>query len=154
VPLSLKAGCDGQRRSIVSEQVYHFGFGVDARYVKYAGVLMTNLVHQHLGQPLCFHLACDGIGEEDKRRLDAFTMLYRNVELYIYDMTKMLDRLNQIRSDAPQRLHRSVLLRVLLPAYVPQNVERLVYMDADMICLRPLDELFRLELGDNAVAAV
>lgn len=138
----------------MSEQVYHFGFGVDARYVKYAGVLMTNLVHQHLGQPLCFHLACDGIGEEDKRRLDAFTMLYRNVELYIYDMTKMLDRLNQIRSDAPQRLHRSVLLRVLLPAYVPQNVERLVYMDADMICLRPLDELFRLELGDNAVAAV
>lgn len=82
----------------MSEQVYHFGFGVDARYVKYAGVLMTNLVHQHLGQPLCFHLACDGIGEEDKRRLDAFTMLYRNVELYIYDMTKMLDRLNQIRS--------------------------------------------------------
>ena len=80
----------------MSEQVYHFGFGVDARYVKYAGVLMTNLVHQHLGQPLCFHLACDGIGEEDKRRLDAFTMLYRNVELYIYDMTKMLDRLNQI----------------------------------------------------------
>lgn len=66
MPLSLKAGCDGQRRSIVSEQVYHFGFGVDARYVKYAGVLMTNLVHQHLGQPLCFHLACDGIGEEDR----------------------------------------------------------------------------------------
>lgn len=115
---------------------------------------MTNLVHQHLGQPLCFHLACDGIGEEDKRRLAAFTMLYRNVELYIYDMTKMLDRLNQIRSDAPQRLHRSVLLRVLLPVYVPQNVERLVYMDVDMICLRPLDELFKLEMGNNAVAAV
>lgn len=138
----------------MSEQVCHFGFGVDARYVKYAGVLMTNLVHQHLGQPLCFHLACDGIGEEDKRRLAAFTMLYRNVELYIYDMTKMLDRLNQIRSDAPQRLHRSVLLRVLLPVYVPQNVERLVYMDVDMICLRPLDELFKLEMGNNAVAAV
>lgn len=138
----------------MSEQVCHFGFGVDARYVKYAGVLMTNLVHQHLGQPLCFHLACDGIGEEDKRRLAAFTMLYRNVELYIYDMTKMLDRLNQIRSDAPQRLHRSVLLRVLLPVYVPQNVERLVYMDVDMICLRPLDELFKLEMGNNALAAV
>ena len=28
----------------MSEQVYDFGFGVDANYVKYAGVLMTNLV--------------------------------------------------------------------------------------------------------------
>lgn len=55
----------------MSEQVYHFGFGVDARYVKYAGVLMTNLVHQHLGQPLCFHLACDGTA----RRISAGWML-------------------------------------------------------------------------------
>lgn len=74
-------------------------------------------------------------------------MLYRNVELYIYDMTKMLDRLNQIRSDAPQRLHRSVLLRVLLPAYVPQNVERLVYMDADMICLAAAGRAFQAGTG-------
>lgn len=56
----------------MSEQVYHFGFGVDARYVKYAGVLMTNLVHQHLGQPLCFHLACDGASA---RRISAGWML-------------------------------------------------------------------------------
>ena len=33
----------------MSEQVYDFGFGVDANYVKYAGVLMTNLVLQHPG---------------------------------------------------------------------------------------------------------
>ncbi len=138
----------------MKEQVYHFGFGVDANYVKYAGVLMTNLLYQHREQPLCFHLACDGITEEDRRRLDAFTMQHSNVKLYIYDMTESLDRLNQIRSEAPQRLHRSVLLRVLLPQYVPQEVKRLVYMDADMICLRRLDELFELNLGRNAAAAV
>lgn len=138
----------------MKEQVYHFGFGVDANYVKYAGVLMTNLLYQHREQPLCFHLACDGITEEDRRRLDAFTMQHSNVRLYIYDMTESLDRLNQIRSEAPQRLHRSVLLRVLLPQYVPQEVKRLVYMDADMICLRRLDELFELDLGRNAAAAV
>ena len=65
----------------MSEQVYDFGFGVDANYVKYAGVLMTNLVLQHPGRQLHFHLACDGINEEDRQRLDTFIKLYRNVEL-------------------------------------------------------------------------
>ena len=43
----------------------HFAFGVDANYVKYARVLMTNLVHQHIGRALCFHLAYDGMQKED-----------------------------------------------------------------------------------------
>lgn len=45
----------------MSEKVYHFGFGVDANYVKYAGILMTNLTELHPRQRLCFHFACDGI---------------------------------------------------------------------------------------------
>ena len=49
---------------------YHFAFGVDANYVKYAGVMMTSIVWNHPGQPICFHLACDGLHEEDKARLE------------------------------------------------------------------------------------
>ena len=30
------------------ENIYHIGFGVDANYAKYAGVLMTNIVLTHL----------------------------------------------------------------------------------------------------------
>lgn len=138
----------------MSEQVYDFGFGVDANYVKYAGVLMTNLVLQHPGRQLHFHLACDGINEEDRQRLDTFIKLYRNVELYIYDLKKVLDQLNPVCKDTPKRLNRSVLLKILLPAYVPQEIERLVYMDVDVICCRRLDELFSMDLQGKVIAAV
>lgn len=138
----------------MSEQVCHFGFGVNADYVKYAGVLMTNLVLLHPGRTLCFHLACDGIDKADRDRLDEFMERYHNARVFIYDVGHELDRLNPIRKDAPERLHRSVLLRVLLPEYVPQEVKRLVYMDVDVICCHCLDELFSIDLQDKAVAAV
>lgn len=138
----------------MSEQVCHFGFGVNADYVKYAGVLMTNLVLLHPGQTLCFHLACDGIDETDRDRLDELTERYHNARVFIYDAVKKLEQLNPIRQDAPERLKRSTLIRIVLPALVPQEVRRLVYMDVDMICLQPLNELFALEMNGKAVAAV
>ena len=64
---------------------YHIGFGINAEYAKYAGVLMTNIVLTHIGQEICFHIACDGLHEEDKRRFDQFTVLYRNVKIFLYD---------------------------------------------------------------------
>ena len=137
----------------MNEQVYHFGFGVNANYVKYAGVLMTNLVLQHPGQTLHFHLACDGINEDDQRRLAEFSRLHSNVQVFIYDTVTRLEQLNPIRADAPSRLNRSVLLRILLPSLLPQNVQRLVYMDVDVICLQPLNKLFTMAMDGLAVAA-
>ena len=70
----------------MSEKVYHFGFGVDANYVKYAGILMTNLTELHPRQRLCFHFACDGIEADDQKRLAAFARQHRNVKIKLYDL--------------------------------------------------------------------
>ena len=91
--------------------------------------------------------------EEDKKRFDQFTILYRNVKIFLYDATKMLDNLNSISSKAAPRLHRAGLLRIFLPMFVPKNVERLLYMDVDMLCLKRLDELWNMDMQGNIVAA-
>ena len=137
----------------MSEKVYHFGFGVNADYVKYAGILMTNLTELHPERRLCFHFACDGIEAGDQKRLAAFARRYRNVKIKIYDAAQRLDQLNPIRSDAPERLHRATLIRIILPELLPPQLERLVYMDVDMVCRQRLDELFTLKLEGCAVAA-
>lgn len=138
----------------MSEKVYHFGFGVDANYVKYAGILMTNLTELHPRQRLCFHFACDGIEADDQKRLAAFARQHRNVKIKLYDLSDQLDLLNPISKAAPQRLHRAVLLRILLPSVIDTKLERLVYMDADMICCQPLDELFSVDLEGHPAGAV
>ena len=143
-----------ERGIAVSSQTYHFGFGVDANYVKYAGVLMTNIVQLHPDRQLCFHLACDGIEDSDKHKLETFRQMHGNVKVIVYELQARLDDLRAIRPGTPERLNRSVLLRILLPSLVEQEAGRLVYMDVDVLCLRRLDELFELELGGMPVGAV
>lgn len=131
----------------------HFAFGVDANYVKYAGVLMTNLVHQHIGRFLCFHLAADGMQKEDEERLNRFTALYRNTRIFIYRSEEIIDKLNMPSKKVSRRLNRSVFLRVLLPQFLSEELERVIYMDVDMLCLGRLDELWKLDLQEKPLAA-
>ena len=135
------------------ENIYHIGFGVDANYAKYAGVLMTNIVLAHLGQPICFHIVCDGLYEEDKKRFENFSLLYGNVKIILYDAVKTLNNLNPISAKAPPRLHRAVLLRILLPSLVSEEIKRIIYMDVDMLCLKRLDELWTRDMKGNIIAA-
>lgn len=138
----------------MEKRTMHFGFGVDANYVKYAGVLMTNLAVLHPDRPLYFHLACDGIEAADRQKLEALVHKHKNVRVDVYDLCRQLDALKPISSKVPPRLNRSMLLRILLPSLVPQQIRRLVYLDVDVICINRLDELFRLALQGQAIGAV
>ena len=132
---------------------WQFAFGVDANYVKYAGIMMTSIVLNHPGQPVCFHLACDGLTEEDKAKLDQFTLLYRNTKIVIYDAVKILETLPLLPAVAPERLNRSVFLRILLPSFLPAELTKVAYLDADMLCIGDLADLWQIETGSQAVAA-
>ena len=133
---------------------YHFAFGVDANYVKYAGVMMTSIVWNHPGKPICFHLACDGLDEEDRTRLDTFTKLYSHTRIELYDVREELQGLKLFAGTVPERLNRTVFLRILLPALLPETAQRMVYLDADMLCVGDLDALWRAELEGRAVGAL
>lgn len=133
---------------------WQFAFGVDEKYVKYAGVLMTSIVLNHPGQPICFHLACDTLTLEDKEKLDQFTLLYRNTKIIIYDAAKILETLPKPADAVPERLNRSVFLRILLPSFLPKELVKVIYLDGDMLCIGRLDELWRTETAGCAVAAI
>lgn len=133
---------------------WQFAFGVDANYIKYAGVMMTSIVLNHPGQAICFHIACDKVAPEDKEKLDKFTLLYRNTKIMIYDAAGILKTLPSPAAIAPERLNQSVFLRILLPAFLPPELDKVIYLDADMLCIGSLEGLWQTDPGANAVAAV
>lgn len=132
---------------------WQFAFGVDASYVKYAGVMMTSIVLNHPGQPICFHVACDGLDEADKQKLDEFTMLYRNIRMMIYDIRELLKNMPEPAKIAPKRLNKTVFLRILLPNFLPREMTKVIYLDADMLCIGRLDALWQTDIKGQAVAA-
>ena len=132
-----------------------FAFGVDEDFAPYAGILMTSIVLNHPGEPVAFHLVAAGLKPEDQQRFDTFTRLYRNTRIFIYDAAPLLERLPSHSADkVPKRLNTSMFLRLFLPEILPPEIGRVVYLDADMLCIGRLDALWRTELGTAALAAV
>lgn len=51
-----------------------------------------------------------------------------------------------------KRITKETYYRLLLCDYLPQNVERILYLDPDIIINKPLDNLYNLDFGDKCVA--
>lgn len=135
------------------QEEYQIAFGVDANYVKYAGVMMTSIVLNQPGQNICFHLLCDGLHPSDKQKLDQFTMLYRNIRLVVYDVRGLLDFLPEQAGTTPKRLNKTVFLRIALADVLPKELDKVLYMDADMLCIGDIGDLWRTDTNDKALAA-
>ena len=128
-------------------------FGVDARYVKYAGIAMTSVAMQSEGANVGFHLVCDGIADADRKRLDAFRAAFPWTDVHIYDARAALDAITFPSGIPPERINRSVFTRILMPELVPQSLERILYLDADTLCVGHMGALWSLDLVGAPLAA-
>jgi lipopolysaccharide biosynthesis glycosyltransferase len=114
---------------------------------------MTSVVLNNPSQPICFHVACDGLGENDKQNLDKFSLLYKNVRVMVYNAAPLVNEIKKVQP-AQKYMEEAAFLRVFLPLLLPQNIEKIIYMDADTLCIGALGELWEAELGENIIGAV
>ena len=132
---------------------YEIAFGVDTGYVKYAGIVMTSIAAENAGEEIGFHLVCDGIAEEDIERLQEFRAAFPRTDVHIYDARAALDALPFPNGIPHERINRSVFTRILMPELVPQELTRILYLDADTLCVGRLAGLYAHDLGTAPLAA-
>lgn len=76
-------------------------------------------------------------------------------KLRFYDLTATPEFL-AISGRVPQskRLTDIVYARFVMDRFLPADVERLIYLDCDMMVMAPIEELWTADLGDNVIGAV
>jgi lipopolysaccharide biosynthesis glycosyltransferase len=57
--------------------------------------------------------------------------------------------------DAPvlSRISKETYYRLLLENFLPESVDRILYLDPDIVVINPLDELYNMDLKGNVIAA-
>lgn len=123
---------------VETDNVLHVAFGVDKNYLPPLGILMTSLV---INNPLLnfnFHIFVDEIIDKDREKLSLFIKKYPNVciDIYYFDSIKLesINRNTCIRCP-------SMCYRIIMPYIIDSTIKKLLYMDADMLCVGPLDKL-------------
>ena len=62
---------------------------------------------------------------------------------------------NTMLADAPvtDRYPLKMYYRIFAASFLPENVDRVLYLDPDLVVLKPLDQLYNMDLGEYYFAA-
>lgn len=127
----------------------HVAFGVDDRYVRGMGVAVQSLVDCNPGLHLVVHVFYGSMSEDDRQRLLAQGEALA-IELRLYRVEKSVFSGLSIFGQYSHAIYN----RLLIASQVADDVARVLYIDADIVCLGPVDALLTLDLQGRAVAAV
>lgn len=123
-----------------------FAFCVNDGYAPYIGVTIKSIIENHCGQPKHIYVLSDNLSDRSRQLL---------MDIIADDTTTQLHVI--IVDDTPLKGLKDTWsiytwYRVLLPKYLPEEVHRVLYLDADVVVTNNLSELFSMNFQGKAVA--
>lgn len=126
----------------------HIAFGVDAAYARPAGIAITSLLAQNPRTPFVFHVFANAMERADRQRFDQLARAHATtIELYDVD--------SRAFAPLPTTAQYSLAMynRLLVAGALHGRTRRVLYLDADTLCISPLGELLATEF-EGAVSIV
>lgn len=127
----------------------------DSSFSSYRAINFDNLSSEQKQEGYIFHILSDNISSQTQNKLNSF----QNELNQIYPcqiLTHIIDDKEFSNFPISGAAHSNFLTyyRLKLESYLDPSIDRCLYLDADMLCLFDIRELFAIDLGDNILAAV
>lgn len=117
---------------------------VDANFLPYVGPVATSIARS-ASRPIDYTVFYDGPESDDAKALDGFTA--GPVRITLRRAPEWIERYGQVEG-----YPAVALLRLRLQDELPA-INEIIYLDADVLVLRDIAELAKVELGDAPIAA-
>lgn len=138
----------------MSNDTIHIALGVDNNYFPYAGILITSILLNSPENNIIFHIALNEILSNDNRKkCSKFNNIYKNAQIKIYDLSEQIDKLPNLSIYTDKRFNKSILLRLLLPKMLDTAIKKIIYIDADMLCINNIETLWNMDIAANIIGA-
>ncbi len=126
----------------------HVAACCDENYAPYVAIMMLSALTSTPNTPIIFHLINCSIDPASVSKLQRLVSAH-NGQLEVYHPNDSL-----YQGLPTLRYGEAVYQRINLPEYIPQHIERVLYIGADTLVLGNLGELWRVDLQGHLVAAV
>lgn len=127
----------------------HIAFGVDANFIRPMGITITSLIDNNRNQRLIFHVFANSIEAIDVKRLQTLAE-NEHVIIHLYEINQdIFQSLQTTWNYTVATYNRFIVAKLLYP-----EVDRVIYMDADMVCKGNLDELIEMNFEGHIAMVV
>lgn len=127
------------------KNVLHVAFCVDNHYFRSMGATITSLLDNNPQVQFVFHVFAFAVAEEHRRRLCRLEQKF-GVATHIHqvDPTQFSEFSHFIASTY---YSPSVFTRLLIPSMLRDVADKVLYLDADILCVGKVDELLQRDMG-------
>lgn len=122
----------------------------DDNYIQHAMAMLDSLYESNHDHSITVHVLQKNLSEQSKEFLNVLSKRYDNKILF-YDVDESKLEGVQFRKNRP--LSMAAYYRLLLSSILPKEIDKILYLDCDIIVLEDLSEIFSIELDDYALAA-
>ncbi|MFP3014640.1 MAG: glycosyltransferase [Arsenophonus sp.] len=128
---------------------FHIAYGADINFSLGTAISICSILHFNKNYTFHFYIFTDSISERELKKYDELTKLYNIKITILLIKTFQLEKLptNKLWSHA-------IYFRFIIADYFYHKINKILYLDSDVICLGDISELFRINLRKYIVAAV
>lgn len=119
---------------------------IDNNYIPQAAVFLGSVI-RNTKEECIFHVLTSGVAAENCSALSAYAVSL-GAKVCFYDLGDFEEKAAKYLGEKPRtgKFASVVLARIFAPEYLPREVEKYLYCDSDMLCLKDLKELYSTEL--------
>jgi len=125
----------------------------DNQFVVLMAAMLKSLEdNHHSGEAIDLYIVSDNISAKNKTKLIASLSTHK-LNLIWIPIEEALPKQFKLPRDKSS-FPANVYMRLCIPYFIPAEVTRAIYLDADMIVLEDISKLWHIEMGDYNLAAV
>ena len=122
----------------------------DNNYIQHLGVtLISILENSKKTTKIAFYILEDGINDENKKKLKSISEKYGANIIFCY-----INKSLTINFPEMGHLSRATYFRLFIPWIIPQEIQKIIYLDCDLIVLKDISSLYKINLQGKSMAAV
>ena len=128
------------------------GIACDENYSKYAGVVIASVLsNSKQDDTLCFYILTDGLSENIKAEILKLKEIKDCEIKFITLEEKIFEAYKSIKTHS--YIPICTFYRLKLSSILP-DVDKIIYLDCDVVVNKSLNELYNSDLGENIVGGV
>ena len=129
---------------------YHVCYNVNDPYIHIMGASMISVLKNNPGQEIVFHIFTDGYSNDNKEKIATVAKQF-HCDCILYQLNMKPFEGFHIKV---ARFSRITYGRIYMPKVLLGKAHRFIYIDADAMCIRPLNLLWNLNLDGKVMGAV
>lgn len=127
-------------------------FCSDDNYVMHCGIAMISMLENNKNADIVTHIVGKGISDENKAVLKGISDKY-NAQIKFYNISD--EELSKYPlPPTPLHINVSAYIRLFLFDILPQEIEKVLYLDCDLVVVDDLSDLWNINIDNYSVAGV